>query len=517
MELTLEQKIGQMLSVGFDGLTAPDYILDWLARGMVGGIVLFSRNIDTPEQVVALTRSLREAAAPLPLLISIDQEGGRVARLRQGFSESPGAMALGAADSELLAEQVSQVLATEMAALGINWALAPVVDIAHNRDNPVIGTRSPGINPQRVGELAVAEVRGFQQGGTAATAKHFPGHGNTPVDTHVDMAVVSGDLASLWAHDLLPFRMTVAAGVDVVMMSHVKFEALDSEHPATLSRPVVTGLLRDKIGFDGLICSDCMEMKALGRYYGVGERALLGAQAGMEHLFFSHTRAYQEEAYHALLAAAQTGALTVVQVDRAVEHVLALKARYPITTAPDTRVIRQPAHLATMRAAARAGTVLLQADAALFPLKPDSGQTVALVEFASYMDTEAMEHGALTAFSTLLKPHLPGVQTLSLKPTTADADRLAQALRLAGEVDVLVIATRNAHLWPVQQQAAQELIFAARQTILLCLADPYDADVLTGAATVLCTCGDGQPSLTAVIDALLGRFQPAGKLPVALG
>lgn len=518
MEFTLEQKIGQMLSVGFDGLEAPDYILDWLQRGLVGGIVLFSRNIDTPEQVAKLTQSLHQAAAPLPLLISIDQEGGRVARLRHGFSESPGAMALGAADSETLAEDVSRVLADEMHALGINWALAPVVDIAHNSENPVIGTRSPGINPQRVGQLALAEIRGFQQGGTAATAKHFPGHGNTPVDTHVDMAVVSGDLDSLWQHDLVPFRMAVEAGVDVVMISHVKFDTLDPTHPATLSHTVVTDLLRDKIGFNGLICSDCMEMKALGRYYGVGERAVLSAQAGVEHMFFSHTRAYQEEAFHALLDAAQTGVLPMAQVDRAVADVLAIKAQYPVQQTANIQNIQQADHLATMQQAARAGTVLVQSDPAVFPLNLDSAERrFALVEFASSLDTEAMDQGSLTRFAGLLKQQAPDIHNISLKSTDEDADALARALIMAGEADVLIIATRNAHLWPVQRQAAQELIYTAQHTILLCLADPYDADIFTGMGTVLCTCGDARPSLEAVIDALLGKFTPTGQLPVALG
>lgn len=514
MELTLEQKIGQMLTAGFDGFEPPDYVLEWLAAGRIGGIVLFSRNIDTPEQVARLVQSCREAAA-LPLLISIDQEGGRVARLRQGFSESPGAMALGAANSELLAEQVAQVLGAELHALGINWALAPVVDIAHNRDNPVIGTRSLGVDPARVSLLAGAQIRGFQRGGVATTAKHFPGHGNTPVDTHVDMAVVNGALDVLWSHDLVPFRDAITAGVDVVMISHVKFEALDAEHPSTLSASVITGLLRDEIGFSGMICTDCMEMQALSRYYGVGERAVLAAQAGVDHMFFSHTHDYQVEAYEALLTAAQDGRLSAERINAAVERVLALKARYPANPTPDLTRIRQPEHLAVMQQAARAGTTLLNADSAVFPLT-ESANAVC-IEFASHMDTGAMESGRLTGLATVLGEHLPHIPVLSLRPTVTDAAALAQAQTMAQGADVVILATRNAHLWEAQQAAAQTIIDVARDVILLCLADPYDADVLPGAGTVICTCGDATPSLEAAADALQGRFVPAGRLPVALG
>lgn len=521
--MNLKEKIGQMLHVGFNGLTAPDHILDWLARGQIGGVMLFARNVDTPEQVAGLVRQCREAA-PRPILISIDQEGGRIARLRAGFSESPGAMALGAADSEALAEEVAEVMARELRALGINWVIAPVVDIAHNAENPAIGTRSLGTNPQRVSALALAQIRGFNRGGVAATAKHFPGHGNTPIDTHIALATIGGSMDDLWAHDLMPFRAAVEAGIDAVMVTHVMLNALDSQYPATISPPIIQNLLREKIGFRGLVCADGMEMKAISDHFGVGESAVLAALAGEDVIFFLHSRAFQEEAYAALLAAAHDGRLSEARIDESVSRIQSLAEKYRITDAPHLDVIRQPEHLAVMEKAARAGTVLLRADSDVFPIQAHDRahggaplQKTALIEFASYLDTGAMERGDSTALATILHQRAPEIESIGLPSSGIAPETLERAKRLAIESDVIILATRNTHLWAEETQIARELMSLAKNVILVCLANPYDADALPGAGTILCTCGDSTPSLYAAVDALMGDFIPEGKLPVRVG
>lgn len=513
MTLTLEEKIGRMLHIGFDGLEPPDYVLDWLARGQVGGIVLFRRNISTPAQVAKLVQTCRDAA-PRPILVSIDQEGGRVIRLYGKFTESPGAMALGATDSEALAEQVSAVLATELRALGITWVLAPVVDIAHNPDNAVIGTRALGNHTPRVRDLAVAEVRGFQNAGVAATAKHFPGHGNTPVDTHVKLAVVSGPLDYLWQHDLVPFRAAVEAGVESVLVSHVRFEDLDAEHPASLSPRVVQGLLRDEMGFDGLVCTDCMEMNAITQHYGAAESAVLAALAGEDVIFFSHTPEYQQAAYDALLDAAKSGRLPLERVDESVRRIDALIERFPLEPRPPLEVIRSAEHLSVVRKAAECAVALHHPDSTIFPLRHRQGQRVALVEFSSFMDTPALENGDQSALVRLVEAAAPEIETVCLASKGFDEVTATRARVLAREADVLVLATRNAHLWPGDKAFASELMWLAKKVILVCLADPYDVDSLPGAHTVMYTFGDSAPLLQAAVDTLLGRLRPRGKLPV---
>lgn len=509
---SLREKVGRMLLVGFEGLRAPDYILEWLAEGRIGGIILFARNVDTPAQLAELVRSL-QAAAKHPSLISIDQEGGIVARLREGFSESPGAMALGAADSEALAEQVAAALGAELHALGINFNLAPVVDIGHDSSNPVISTRTFGAEAARVSRLAVAQVRGFQSAGVGACAKHFPGHGNTPTDSHVSLPVVRGALDFLWETDLVPFRAVVEAGIASVMISHVKFEALDPDYPSTLSPAIITGLLREEIGFEGLIVTDCMEMQAITQNYGAGESAVLAALAGVDAMFFSHTRENQEAAFNALLRAAESGRLSMAQIDAAHAHLDAFTRRFPAAEPADLSVIRQPDHLRVCRAAAEAGTVLYTVGEGVLPLRPDR-QRVALIEFASYLETAALDRTGLTGLSTLLDAQAPELLHIALNPADLKPSAIEQARQMARDADVTVVATRSAHLISQQRELAQELLDLARKSVLLCLRNPYDIEALTGADAILCTCGDGIPSLQAAIDALLGRFTPSGRLPV---
>ena len=287
---SLAENIGQLMMVGFEGLRPPRHILQWLSSGRIGGVYLFARNIASPAQVKQLTEDCR-AAAKNPILVGIDQEGGAVARLRDGFTESPGAMALAAGGDRHLAEDIAYMMGRELAALGINWNFAPAADIAHKRDNPSIGTRSIGRDPQLVSELVAAQIRGFQRAGVAATAKHFPGLGNTVIDTHDAPVKATGSLNDLYQEDLAPFRAAIAADVGCLMLTHVIYDELDAERPATLSPRIVCSLLRDELGFDGVVCTDCMEMKAITDAFGAGESAVLAIEAGTDLvLVFSYAR-----------------------------------------------------------------------------------------------------------------------------------------------------------------------------------------------------------------------------------
>jgi beta-N-acetylhexosaminidase len=506
--MNLEDKVGQMLMVGFHGLEAPEYILDWLRQGRAGGIILFARNVESPAQLARLNRSLHDAAK-YPLLIGIDQEGGTVARMRRQFSESPGAMALSSAvDGPALAERVSEMLAVEMQALGINWDFAPALDIAYNAANPAVGTRSFGTDSQRVAEMGGAAVRGFQHGGVAACAKHFPGLGNTAIDTHLALPTLDISVEQLRKNDMQPFRTPIENGIASIMTTHTIFSALDTELPATLSPVIIQRLLREELHFEGVVTSDCMEMKAIADHYTPGETATLGALAGVDIIIFSHTRAMQESAYDGLLASAQSGCVTMQTIEAANQRIAALKAAYPAHPA-DLTVIKKPDHLELALKAARAGTVLLR-NSGLLPLAKDA----ALVEFASQLDSGILESGGVSGFAAAVRKHFPNINTISLGSdgySPADVERAKQAAQSAS---MLVLATRSAHINPEQLALAQQLLGTANQVILVCLRNPYDAGVLSGAGTVICTSGDSQPSLEAAAEVLAGIFTPNGKLPV---
>lgn len=512
MTLTLEEKIGQMLVVGFHGHEPPPHILDWLREGRIGGVILFARNIDTPQQVAELIEALHDAAKH-PILVAIDQEGGVVARLREGFTESPGAMALGAADDPKLTEEVSAVLAMEMRALGINWNLAPAIDLTHDIRNPSVGVRSLGSDPLHVRRHALAQVRGFQGAGVAATAKHFPGKADTPVDPHVTLPVIEGPLDDLWDTDLVPFRAVCDTGVAAVMITHVQFKALEPVYPSTLSPAIIQGLLRRDMGYRGLAVTDCMEMKAVTDAYGPGESAVQAARAGANLVLFSHTREHQEAAYDALLEAAHTGRLPVERVDYSVARINEVKRRFASGGRPPLTVIRRPSHLETVGRAARAGAVLLRDRPGLLPLTPEA--RVAVIEFALSLEKEAVGQEKETAFVKHLKDRRLSLEAVAMDPSTPTEGQLDHAWRLAGDAETLVLATRNAHLYPAQLEAAQALLAVGKPSVLVCLRNPYDAGALD-AGTVLLTLGDAAPSLEAAAEALAGGYEPAGRLRVPL-
>lgn len=508
--LTLEEKIGQMMVVGFTGKIVPDYLLGWLRAGRVGGVILFQRNVETPQQVAELVASLH-AAAKYPLLVSIDQEGGTVARFREGFTESPGLMALSAAGNLHTVHQMHAVLAEEMAALGINWVYAPVADVTHDIRNPSVGTRSAGSDPMHVAQVASEAAAGYQSRGVAATAKHFPGLGNTPTDTHVALAVIDGPLDYLWENDLVPFRSLIDAGVETVMLTHVKFPALNAQYPATMAREIAHDLLRGEMGFEGAVTTDCMEMKAIADHYGAGESAVLAALAGVDLILFSHTPSMQEQAYAALLDAARSGRLPMARVDEALARIERLKSRYPARTQPDVSAIATDEHLATAQMAARAGVTVISGGENM-PIRND--QTVCLVEFSLASVSEVMENLLHTSLSDLMGERFNVVQRVVVNPDRRITPRSLIA-SLGQAADVLVVVTRNAHLAPKQLEDAKALLGVAHSSVLVVLRNPYDAGLLD-ADTVICTHGDSNPSILAAVDALAGDYVPAGQPTVPL-
>lgn len=509
--MPLEEKVGQMMLVGFDGTSPPAHILAWLASGRIGGVYLFARNIQSPAQVKQLVAECRHAAKH-PILVGIDQEGGIVARLREGFSESPGAMALGASGEPQLAEEIAFMLGTELAALGINWNFAPVADIAHQPVNPSVSTRSVGGDAVLVSQMVSAQIRGFQRAGVAATVKHFPGLGNTVIDTHDDLATVGGPLDYLYQHDIVPFRDAIQTGVACVMLTHVRYEALDAKLPATLSPRVVKGLLRAELGYQGAVCTDCMEMKAITRGFGVGDSALLALLAGVDMPLFSHTRRHQEAAYEAVLAAARSGQVSGARIDESVERIRQLKRRYCLDNQPELSVVASDSHRSLALRAARAGTVLVKRGSAL-PIGADKSRIVC-IEFAARRLSDALDAAKRGRFSSLLSSRLPQAACHTIDPRLPRFATRPRLEQLAAEADTVILLTRNAHLQPAQLQLAQRVIDLAARTILICARNPYDAGQLHDADTVICTNGDSEASLVAAVEAVCGDFAPTGQLTV---
>lgn len=508
--MNIIDKVGQMLMVGFHGLEAPDYILEWLKEGKVGGVILFARNVESPKQVADLCQSLHDVAK-YPILISIDQEGGAVARLREGFSQSPGAMALSATNDEQLTEDVSRILGQEMKTLGINWTYAPAVDISYNKENPTVGVRSFGSDKESVSQFASAAVRGFQSGGVAACAKHFPTLGDTAIDTHLALATVTASVEQVVLNDLLPYRVAMDDDLASIMTTHTVFVALDEDYPATLSPIVIKSLLREDLGFNGVVTTDCMEMKAIADNYGTGESAVLAMLAGVDIVLFSHTRSMQEEAYSAMIDAVESGRVPLDMVEKANERIAKLKSTFPADVS-DIASIREEESLDLMRSAAQK-SLIMPKNEGVIPLNTNA--KIGLIEYASYLDSNAVEFAGLTGLSTALKQAIPSVETAIIRLSKDDDESKAKAQSLAESCDIVIVATRNAHLWEHIQCSAEAYLDSASKSVLLALRNPYDAEVLKADA-VICSFGDAEPSLEAVVSVLVGEFVPSGKLPVSL-
>jgi beta-N-acetylhexosaminidase len=315
--------------VGFEGTEVTRDLANWMAAYRWGGVIIFGRNVESPTQLLSLTQGLQSIAQghnQRPLLIAVDQEGGRVARLKAPFTAFPSAAKIGQTHSQRLAYDVGRVMARELRAVGINMDMAPVLDVLTNPANTVIGDRAFGSHPDMVARLGTAFVRGMRAAGVLTVGKHFPGHGDTLLDSHVARPVCERTVAQLEACELLPFREAVAAGIEAIMTAHVIYPAWDPQQPATLSPTILTSLLREQLGFAGVIITDDLGMAAAAETGPWEEIPLQALRAGVNLLLICHDRQRQESAYMRVLDAVQSSAFSETLLDRAVARTQALKS-----------------------------------------------------------------------------------------------------------------------------------------------------------------------------------------------
>ena len=353
------RRVGQRFMVGFEGFTASADVKALVRDFGVGHVVLFARNVAGPEQVADLVRELqsvaRDSGQERPLLVAVDQEGGRVARLKEPWTVWPAARAVGRMGSEETARKMAEALAEELVACGIRYDFAPCVDVDTNPRNPVIGDRSFGEDPDLVGRLGAAMIRGFQENGVAACAKHFPGHGDTDVDSHLDLPSIEHSRSRLDDVELRPFRKAIEAGVATVMTSHLLVREIDDTLPATLSRRIVTGLLREELGYRGVVVTDALEMKALAKHWTPAQISVRAAQAGCDLLALCSGHDAQVEAMEGLIRALEAGEVPFKEAEAADGRVRALKERFLAGYQdPDPRLAREAAGRGEHRALAEA-------------------------------------------------------------------------------------------------------------------------------------------------------------------
>jgi beta-N-acetylhexosaminidase len=468
----LERLAASCLFPGFAGVTPSDELRRWLDLG-IGGVVLFARNIRDREQLIALTASLR-AERP-DLLVAIDEEGGDVTRLEAASGSSyPGNHALGAVDDLELTEEVAAALGSDLAGVGVNLDLAPVADVNTNPQNPVIGVRSFGADPDLVARHVASFVSGLQRAGVAACAKHFPGHGATDRDSHRELPVVSEGLEDA----LLPFRAAVTAGVRAVMTAHIRVPEF-GEAPATLNRELLHGVLRRELRFSGMVVTDALEMRAVSATVGVEEGAVLALSAGADALCLGHDLA-PDSVHRAVVEAVRVGRLDEGRLQDAAQRVSEAASG---TSGAAARAIAGPevGAVAARRALEMDGKVALSGPALV-------------VELVTEPSIAAGEAGR--GLGESLRSRLPGTEVIRLAEAPTDAAGLFA--RHAGRQ--LVIAVRDAHRHAWQRAATESLVAAAEQVIVVETGLPAWRPPTTAAYVV--THGAGRANLEAAADAL---------------
>lgn len=524
--MTLEQKVGQLFVATVWGKSATEAHPTNLARyGVatpaevvkryhVGGVIYFNNsgtdNVDNPAQLARFSNGLQRAAR-IPLVIAIDQEGGNVTRVEAPATEYPSAMALGAGRSPADARAAAAVNGRELRAMGVNQNFAPVADVNSNPLNPVIGARSFSSDPDLAAELVAAQVSGYQDGRPTETvsssAKHFPGHGDAATDSHTGLPRIDRSAADWRAVDLPPFKAAVDAGIDSIMTAHIQFPSLDpSGYPATLSRPILTDLLREELGYDGLIVTDALGMQGVREMFGDAEIPVLALEAGVDQLLMPPDFPL---AFDAVLDAVRSGRISEARIDESVRRVLKQKWDRGILAKPlvDERKVAQrvgtPQNLATVQALTDRTTTVLRNDDGLLPLT-DPGKVLVVGVGDTVNPTKTPTQLATALGGTALPT--------GTRPSEAT---IVQAETAAADADTVVVLTNNLSAFTQQRTLLTRLLATGKPVVAVATQVPYDAGFVQ-APTWVATYSWRGVSMTALAKVLRGEISPSGKLPVAV-
>ncbi|GGF34963.1 beta-hexosaminidase [Halobacillus andaensis] len=528
--MTIHEKVGQMLMPDFrnwDGENVTEMLpeIEQTVKDYhLGGVILFRENVVTTEQTAELVADYQEASEKYGLLMTIDQEGGIVTRLQSG-TDMPGNMALGATRSLEITEDVGHAIGSELESLGINMNLAPVLDVNNNPDNPVIGTRSFGEDPDLVADLGIAYTKGLQSTGVAATAKHFPGHGDTAVDSHLGLPEVPHDKERLMDVELHPFQQAMEADIDAIMTAHVTFPKIDDTKvtsqkdgteislPATLSPKVLTGLMREEMGYEGLIITDALNMKAISDHFGSVDAVIRSVKAGTDIVLMP---VGLEEVADGLLEAVETDEISEERIEESVERILTLKLKRGIIkaeSAPDMdeiianaeETVGSEEHQAVEEEASNQSITLLKNDNVL-PLDADRDEKVVVIgnTFIDRLYDSVSKHNQNT---DLVKASGP-----------LSDEQLAQM----EEADHIIIGTytfnvagRDAN--SLQMQLANQLINEVDTPVIgVGIRNPYDVMAYPDVDGYLAQYGFNDVSFDATASTLFGENNPSGTLPVTI-
>lgn len=522
-QFSLREKIGQMVVCGFNGTEPSEEIMLLIKTYHIGGIIYFRRNLKDVEQVCRLSAELRkisEQYSSVPLCISMDQEGGMVARMDKGITLMPGNMALGAARDIKGVYDAALISGQELRSMGINMNYAPCIDINNNALNPVIGIRSFGERAELVSDMGAAALHGYQEAEIAATVKHFPGHGDTDTDSHLDLPNIPHDMKRLNELELVPFVRAIEAGVDAIMTAHVKFPAIESDSiPATLSKKVLTGLLRNELNFEGVIVTDCLEMNAISQGIGVAAGAVAAVEAGADLVLISHLLERQVSGIEALIHAVETGRISEARIDESFQRIVELKKRRAMEIAPppydememniNSKKSWDIAHKLSEK------SITLVKDTNQMPLHIEEPTYVVWPEVRTGTEVDEVIEQEET-LGVILSGYMELVEEdiIGIYPTEEEINKVLDKSRAFKQ---LIFVSYNAASSPGQQKLISEL--AKREDLCLVVAaarNPFDLLDFPQIKTYIAVYENRPLAMKSLAKVLLGINKALGKLPVSI-
>lgn len=560
MNLSFREKIGQRLVVGFPGTEIDEELEELIRTYKVGNFILFKHNIIDASHLRNLCERLQELSRKHTghsAFITVDQEGGMVTRLGEDCVNIPGAMALAALNSEEKIYKAGKITGEQLRTLGINFNLAPVADVNSNMDNPVIGVRSYGDDPMQVARYSTAMMKGLVDGGVLASAKHFPGHGDTNVDSHLGLPQVNKTLEEMKQCELVPFQALIEAGIPAITTSHIIFPVLEKENlPATMSRSIITGLLKESLGFQGLVISDCMEMSAIQKYYGTIEGIKNAIKAGVDLIFVSHTMHLAREASDVLTKMLENGELAVDEMDASIRKILDYKEKYidasliinecyESNRSDESNEVNESIELHDLSKhdesighhesnRAYESNITHEFDVvegikysnqllkeSLTPVQmpknqiPKVDQNTIFLGCLPFRATNILNQDeGMFHFAEYMARyfHAEGILT-SPSPTTHEIESLALKMEEASSV---VIATYNAHLYKEQLQLVNMAAQKNQNVIVFAMRNPYDLKDLPSNVFGIAAYEYTRKSLEILAEYLEAPFDLKGKLPIKM-
>lgn len=511
-EMTLEEKVGQVCMFGFDGLDLNDDIIHLIKKYKLGNVILFARNVKTPEQLFKLNQNLQKLALKeigIPMLISIDQEGGMVTRIFNGATFFPGAMTISATKHTKNAYEVGRKMGRELNLLGINMNLAPVLDVNNNPKNPVIGVRSYSDDPKIVAKYGIEYIKGLQEEGVIATAKHFPGHGDTNVDSHLGLPVIHHGLERLEKIEFYPFKEAIKAGIKGVMSSHINFPMLThNDEPATLSKTIMTDLLRNEFKFDGLIISDGMGMKGVVDKYTTEEACVRALIAGINLVCVCHAHQPREATIEAIYQAIKDNRISIEMLDKHVEKILKYKVELKINLNLNYKDIQPLIENEETKNFSlnivKDATTLVKGNP--IHLKERVLYIGILPQVLNIADDDIEKKDFLEPIKSISNLD---IEIVSLDPTKEEIEKM---INLSKQYEQVIFTTYNGNQFKGQIHLI-EALKDVKDLHVIALRNPYDLYETNVIKNYVAFYEYTPNSLLALKSYLLGEFEPKGQLP----